>query len=76
MVAEFGGNAGGGRAPADHRIGVRLRQHRTRQLAGAATDRAEERPFRIIAQEFLGRLIIGPLRVRITDVSREEFEEA
>jgi len=37
-------------APADHRIGVRLREHRACELAGAATDRAEQRPFGIGAQ--------------------------
>ena len=30
-------------APADHRIGVRLRQHGAGQLAGATADRAEQR---------------------------------
>jgi hypothetical protein len=50
VVAELGGDAGGGRAPADHRIGVCLREHRARELAGAAPDRAEQRPFGIVAQ--------------------------
>lgn len=45
MVAEFGFNAGRCGAPADHRVGVRLRQHCARQLAGAAPNRAEQRPF-------------------------------
>ena len=35
---------------ADHRVGVRLRKHGARQLAGAATDRAEQWPLRIITQ--------------------------
>jgi len=48
VVAELGGDAGPGRAPADHRIGVRLRQDRARELAGAAADRAEQRPFRTV----------------------------
>jgi hypothetical protein len=41
VVAEFGFDAARGRALADHRIGVRLRQHRARELAGTAPDRAE-----------------------------------
>ena len=57
MVAELGGHAGAGRAPADHRIGVRLRQHRSGELAGAAADRAEQWPFRIAAQ--FGAVEIG-----------------
>jgi len=40
-VAKLGGDASRRRAPADHRIGVRLLQHRARELAGAAADRAE-----------------------------------
>ena len=43
VIAELGRDAGRGRAPADHRIGVRLRQHGARELAGAAADRAEQR---------------------------------
>ena len=35
---------------ADHRVGVPLRQHGARQLAGAAADRAEQRPLGIVAQ--------------------------
>src|SRR6516164_903803 len=36
--------------PADHCIGVRLRQHRASELAGATAYRAEQRPFGIAAQ--------------------------
>jgi hypothetical protein len=50
VVAELGCYAGGGRAPADHRIGVRLWQHRAGELAGAAADRAERLPLGITAQ--------------------------
>ena len=39
-----------GRAPTDHRIGVRLREDYARELAGAAADRAEQRAFRIALQ--------------------------
>jgi hypothetical protein len=44
VIAELGCNAGSSGAAADHRIGVRLRQHRARELTGAAPDRAEQRP--------------------------------
>jgi hypothetical protein len=44
VIAELGGDPGSRGAPADHRIGVRLRQHGTGELAGAAADRAEQRP--------------------------------
>ena len=37
-------------APAHHRIGVRLRPHRARELASVAPNRAEQRPLRIAAQ--------------------------
>src|SRR5271169_2715288 len=57
VVAEFGCDAGTGRPPADHRVGVRLWQHRARELAGAAADRAEQRPLGIVAQ--LGAVEIG-----------------
>ena len=50
MVAELGFDAGRGRAPANHRVGVRLRQHCAGQLIGAAPDRAEQRPLGITAQ--------------------------
>ncbi len=50
VVAEPGCDAGRGGAPTDHRIGVRLRQHRAGELAGAAADRAEQRPLGIAAQ--------------------------
>jgi hypothetical protein len=33
-----------GRAPTDHRIGIRLWQHCARELTGAVADRAEQRP--------------------------------
>ena len=49
MVAELGSDAGCRGAPADHRIGIRLRQHGVRQLVGAASDRAEQRPLGIVA---------------------------
>ena len=49
VVAELGGDAGRRRAPADHRIGVCLRQHGAGELAGAAADRAEQRPLGITA---------------------------
>src|SRR5271170_835889 len=41
VIAELASDAGCRRAPADHRIGVGLRQHRARQLAGAAPDSPE-----------------------------------
>jgi hypothetical protein len=50
VVVELGGDAGCRGAPADHRIGIRLRQHRAGQRTGAATDRAEQRPLGVIAQ--------------------------
>ena len=50
VVAELGFNAGGRRAPADHRIGVCLRQHRARELVGATADRAEQRPLGIVSE--------------------------
>ena len=50
VITEFRGDAGCRRAPTDHRIGVRLRQHGARQRAGAAADRAEQRPLGIAAQ--------------------------
>jgi len=50
MIAELGCDAGRRRAPADHRIGIRLRQHRAGELAGVAADRAEQRPLGIAAQ--------------------------
>ena len=49
VIAKLGVDPGRGRAPADHRIGVRLRQDGGRQLAGAASDRAEQRLLRIVA---------------------------
>jgi hypothetical protein len=50
VIAELGCDTGRRRVPPDHRIGVRLRQHRARELAGAAADRAEQRPLGIAAQ--------------------------
>ena len=50
VIAELRSDAGGSGAPADHRIRVRLRQHRARELAGAAADCSEKRPLGIIAQ--------------------------
>jgi hypothetical protein len=44
VIANLGADPGCGRAPADHGIGIRLRQYGARQLAGAAADRAEQRP--------------------------------
>ena len=62
VVAELGGDPGTGRAPADHRIGVRLRQHGARELAGAAADRAEQRALGIAAQlgavEIAGKIFL------------------
>jgi hypothetical protein len=57
LIAELGGDAGPRRATADHRIGVRLRQHRAREFAGAAPDDAEQRPLGIAAQ--VGAFEIG-----------------
>jgi len=57
VIAELGFDPRAGRAPADHRIGVRLLQHRAGELAGAAADRAEQRPLGIPAQ--LGAVEIG-----------------
>jgi hypothetical protein len=42
VVAELCGDAGRRRAPSDHRIGARLRQHVAGELARAAPDRAEQ----------------------------------
>jgi hypothetical protein len=50
VVAELGGDAGRGCAPADHRIGVRLQQEGAGELVGAAADRAEQRPLGIAPQ--------------------------
>jgi hypothetical protein len=50
VVAELGCDAGRRRAPADHRIGVRLRQHGAGEFPGAPADRAEQRPLWIVAQ--------------------------
>jgi transposase len=50
VVAEFGGNAGRRRAPADHRVGIRLGQGCARQQCGAAADGAEQRPLGIFGQ--------------------------
>jgi hypothetical protein len=50
VIAELGCDAGRRRAAADHRIGVRLRQHGAGELASAAPDRAEQRPLGIAAQ--------------------------
>ena len=50
VIAELGRDAGAGRAPADHRIGVRLRQHGAGELACAVADSAEQRPLGIVAQ--------------------------
>src|ERR1700730_17331588 len=50
VIAELGFNPSRRRAPTDHRIGVRLRQHGARELAGASADRAEQRPLGIVAQ--------------------------
>jgi hypothetical protein len=50
VVAKPSFDAGCGPAPADHCIGVRLRRLRAGELAGAAADRAEQRPFGIVTQ--------------------------
>ena len=50
VVAELGFDASRCRAPGDHRVGVRLREHCARQLGRAAPERAENRPLRIVAQ--------------------------
>src|SRR5271166_4273207 len=44
VIAELGFDAGRRGAPADHRIGVCLRQHRAGEPTGAAADCAEQRP--------------------------------
>ena len=50
VVAELGCDAGCRRAPADHRVGVCLLQHRPGEHAGAPADRAEQWPLGIVAQ--------------------------
>src|SRR5271155_1282918 len=50
VIAEPSCDHGRRCALADHRIGVRLRQHRAGEFAGAAPDRAEQRPLWIVAQ--------------------------
>jgi hypothetical protein len=50
VVTELGFDSGRGGAAADHRIGVRLRQDCAGELAGAAANRAEQRPLGIVAQ--------------------------
>jgi len=49
VIAKPGRDAGRGRTTTDHGISVRLRQHRTRELTGAAADRAKQRPLGIAA---------------------------
>jgi hypothetical protein len=44
VIADLGRDAGRRRAPADHRVSVRLGQGRARQQTGAAADGAEQRP--------------------------------
>src|SRR5437868_507903 len=50
VIAELGLNPSRHSAPADHRIGVRLRQYGPTQLARAPADRAKQRALRIVAQ--------------------------
>jgi hypothetical protein len=63
VVAEFGCDPGCRRAPADHRIRVRLRPHGARELAGAASDRAEQRSLGIAAQVSSGDLAFADLLI-------------
>jgi len=44
VIAELGCDPGRRGAPADHRVGVRLRQHRAGELASAAPDRPDSGP--------------------------------
>jgi hypothetical protein len=57
VIAQLRLDAGRSGTPANHRIGVRLRQHGSGELAGAAADGAEQRPLRISGK--LGAVEIG-----------------
>lgn len=50
VVAGFRGNAGGSEAPPDHRVGVGLGERGPGQPPGAAPNRAEQWPLRVVAQ--------------------------
>jgi hypothetical protein len=66
VVAEPGDDTAAATPPPDHRIGVRLRQHR----ADAAANRAEQRPFWIVAQaravDIFLEVVMGGHRVPLT----------